>query len=677
MPSSVRWTFGSGVRTKRDAISVRVSFAISKQRVVHALEVAANRDVEHRDLRRIGHDVDAVDTSRARRRSPSPCARTTACAAAPRRGLARPTARSARTSTAVRRGGSARRAPPRSRPPARRARSRRARRDPCRARRRRCRRARRSRAAAAGRTAPHCQRRAPSRCSATPFARAHAACARSSRPRGQLPAEVALRQLEQQRPDRLLHLVEIGSRDQAVAVADRTRVQAVEVLVAALLVHVEVALRMERDGRAAAALAPDPQRDLLRHRAAREESGRLFPEQLGDTLLEALDALAGSRRGRAARPRGRRAREAPRPDRAARSTRGRSARSARRSARVPVGPSPEPTIAGVDFETRAIHEGQEPDPATGAIITPIYQTSTYVQDAVGEHKGYDYSRVANPTRHGARDGARLARVGRARRRLLVRPRRDDDAHAPPRIPGDRVVLIADVYGGVYRMTSQVYEPKGYRFDYLPAEEFPNLARAPRRHRRGWSGSSRRRTRCSTSSTSAPRPRRRTRSGALLVVDNTFATPYLQRPLELGADVVVHSTTKYLGGHSDVVGGFAATNDPTVAERLRFLQKSLGAVPGPFDCWLVLRGIKTLAVRMRQHCENAMADRGAGSSGTRASSASSTRGCRRIPATRSRRGRCATSAAWSRSSPSRRRRRRRSSRARGSSSSPSRSAASRA
>ena len=172
-------------------------------------------------------------------------------------------------------------------------------------------------------------------------------------------------------------------------------------------------------------------------------------------------------------------------------------------------------------------------------------------------------------------------------------------------PGDRVVLIADVYGGVYRMTSQVYEPKGYRFDYLPAEEFPNLAEHLDEHTRMvW---------VETPSNPllnvvdiAPRPRPPTRSGALLVVDNTFATPYLQRPLELGADVVVHSTTKYLGGHSDVVGGFAATNDPTIAERLRFLQKSLGAVPGPFDCWLVLRGIKTLAVRMRQHCENATA-----------------------------------------------------------------------
>src|SRR6478672_7350739 len=202
----------------------------------------------------------------------------------------------------------------------------------------------------------------------------------------------------------------------------------------------------------------------------------------------------------------------------------------------------------MDFETRAIHEGQQPDTATGAITTPIYLTSTYVQEAVGQHKGYDYSRVANPTRtalqqclaslEGAEHGVAFSSGLGATTTLM---------HLVS--PGERVVSVNDVYGGVYRMFSQVYEPKGF--------------------------------------------------------DNTFATPYLQQPLDLGADVVIHSTTKYLGGHSDVIGGFAATNDPTIAERLRFLQKSLGAVPGPFDSWLVLRGIKTLALRMRQHCLNAM------------------------------------------------------------------------
>jgi cystathionine gamma-synthase len=256
----------------------------------------------------------------------------------------------------------------------------------------------------------------------------------------------------------------------------------------------------------------------------------------------------------------------------------------------------------VDFETRAIHEGQEPDPATGSVTVPIYQTSTYAQEAVGQNKGYDYSRVANPTRtalqrclasleaaeYGVAYSSGLGAVSTIMHLLN---------------PGDRVVLIADVYGGVYRMTSQVYEPKGYSFDYLPAESFPDLSdHLDERTRIVWIESPSNPMLNVVDIRAAAEAAHA--AGALVVVDNTFATPYLQRPLELGADIVMHSTTKYLGGHSDVIGGFAATNDPTIAERLTFLQKSLGAVPGPFDCWLVLRGIKTLAVRMRQHCENA-------------------------------------------------------------------------
>jgi len=258
----------------------------------------------------------------------------------------------------------------------------------------------------------------------------------------------------------------------------------------------------------------------------------------------------------------------------------------------------------MDFETRAIHEGQEPDPATGALTTPIYLTSTYVQDAVGEHKGYDYSRVANPTRTALQQC--LASLESAEYGLAY----SSGLGATTTImhllnPGDRVVLIADVYGGVYRMTSQVYEPKGYVFDYLPAADFEDLgSHLDERTRLVWIETP------SNPMLSIVDIRKAAdaahAAGAILVVDNTFATPFLQRPLELGADIVVHSTTKYLGGHSDVIGGFAATNDPTVAERLTFLQKSLGAVPGPLDCWLVLRGIKTLAVRMRQHCHNAHA-----------------------------------------------------------------------
>jgi cystathionine beta-lyase/cystathionine gamma-synthase len=257
----------------------------------------------------------------------------------------------------------------------------------------------------------------------------------------------------------------------------------------------------------------------------------------------------------------------------------------------------------VDFETRAIHVGQDPDPATGSAITPIYQTSTYVQEEVGKNKGYDYSRAANPTRTALETA--LASLENAEHGLAY----SSGLGATTTImhlvdPGQRVVLIADVYGGVYRMTSQVYEPKGYRFTYVPADEFDeNLAS----HLEDdvalvW-----------VETPSNPllnivdirRAAQATHAaGAILAVDNTFATPYLQQPLELGADLVVHSTTKYLGGHSDVIGGAIVTNDDSIAERLRFLQKSLGAVPGPFDAWLVLRGLKTLAVRMRQHCDNA-------------------------------------------------------------------------
>jgi cystathionine gamma-lyase len=225
----------------------------------------------------------------------------------------------------------------------------------------------------------------------------------------------------------------------------------------------------------------------------------------------------------------------------------------------------------VDFETRAIHAGQEPDPATGSVIVPIYQTSTYVQEEVGKNKGYDYSRVANPTRtaletclaslEGAEHGVAYSSGLGATTTLM---------HLLN--PGDRVVLIADVYGGVYRMTSQVYEPKGYRFEYITADEFnANLAEhLDERTRMVWVETPSNPVLNIVDIRTAAEAAHAV--GAILVVDNTFATPYLQRPLELGADAVIHSTTKYLGGHSDVIGGFVATNDPTIAERLRFLQK---------------------------------------------------------------------------------------------------------
>jgi cystathionine gamma-synthase len=259
----------------------------------------------------------------------------------------------------------------------------------------------------------------------------------------------------------------------------------------------------------------------------------------------------------------------------------------------------------VEFETRAIHDGQAPDPATGAITTPIYQTSTFLQDAVGVNKGYDYSRAGNPTRTALETC--LASLEGADHGLAY----SSGLGATTTImhlvnPGDRVVCVNDVYGGVYRMFSQVYEPKGYRFTYLSAQEIDSglEQHLDEETRIVW-------LETPTNPLLNVIDIRRAAdaahaAGALVVVDNTFATPYLQLPLELGADIVLHSTTKYLSGHSDVIGGFAATGDPTIAERLKFLQKSLGAVPGPFDCWLVLRGLKTLAIRMERHCENARA-----------------------------------------------------------------------
>jgi cystathionine gamma-synthase len=257
----------------------------------------------------------------------------------------------------------------------------------------------------------------------------------------------------------------------------------------------------------------------------------------------------------------------------------------------------------VDFETRAIHAGQAPDPATGAITTPIYQTSTYVHEEVGVHKGYDYSRSGNPTRTALEEC--LAALENAEHGVAFSSGLGATTTLMHLVsPGERVVCVNDVYGGVYRMFSQVYAPKGYDFTYLSAETVnASLAEhLDEKTRIVWLESPTNPLLNIVDIRAAAEAAHAL--GAIVVVDNTFATPYLQQPLDLGADVVVHSTTKYLGGHSDVIGGFAATNDPTIAERLRFLQKSLGAVPGPFDAWLVLRGVKTLAVRMRQHCENA-------------------------------------------------------------------------
>ncbi len=210
----------------------------------------------------------------------------------------------------------------------------------------------------------------------------------------------------------------------------------------------------------------------------------------------------------------------------------------------------------MDFETRAIHAGQEPDPATGAIITPIYQTSTFVQEAVGVHKGYDYARVANPTRTALQIA--LASLENAAHGVAFSSGLGATTTLMHLVnPGERVVLIADVYGGVYRMTSQVYEEKGYRFTYVPAAEFDEglPSHLDEDVKLVWVETP------SNPLLNVVDIRRAAdaahAAGALLVVDNTFASPYLQQPLDLGADLVLHSTTKYLGGHSDVVGGFVA------------------------------------------------------------------------------------------------------------------------
>jgi cystathionine gamma-synthase len=257
----------------------------------------------------------------------------------------------------------------------------------------------------------------------------------------------------------------------------------------------------------------------------------------------------------------------------------------------------------MDFETRAIHDGQQPDPATGSVVVPIYQTSTYAQEAVGQHKGYEYSRVSNPTRtalqiclaslesaeHGVAFASGMAAVTTVMH--LVHP-------------SERIVSVNDVYGGVYRLLSQVYQPKGYDVEFVSAEQINDgfADHLDERTRIVWLESPTNPLLNVIDIRAAAEAAHAV--GAIVVVDNTFATPYLQRPLELGADIVLHSTTKYLGGHSDVLGGFVATNDPTIAERLYFLQKSLGGVPGPLDSWLVLRGLKTLAVRMDRHSANA-------------------------------------------------------------------------
>jgi cystathionine gamma-synthase len=258
----------------------------------------------------------------------------------------------------------------------------------------------------------------------------------------------------------------------------------------------------------------------------------------------------------------------------------------------------------VEFETRAIHEGSEPDPATGSIVPPIYQTSTYIQRKVGEHQGYEYSRTGNPTRT-ALETCLASLEGAAHGLAFASGMAAEDAILRLLAPGDHLLIPNDAYGGTYRLVARVYQPAGFEFTAVDMTEVSECTAAWRDETKlVWIETpTNPLLRVIDIEAVAALAHER---GALVVVDNTFATPYLQQPLALGADLVVHSTTKYLGGHSDVIGGFAATSDAALAERMAFLQNAAGAVPGPFDCWLVLRGVKTLGIRMDRHCTNARA-----------------------------------------------------------------------
>jgi cystathionine gamma-synthase len=258
----------------------------------------------------------------------------------------------------------------------------------------------------------------------------------------------------------------------------------------------------------------------------------------------------------------------------------------------------------MEFETACIHAGQPPDPSSGAIMTPIYQTSTYIQDGVGRHHGYDYARTGNPTRT-ALESCLAALEGGQFGLAFASGMAAIDTILRILSPGDHALIGNDVYGGTYRLFERVLHPYGLDFSYIDTTDLEqvNLNLRPNTHMLWLETPSNPLLRLSDISAMAEIAHAYS-SNILMVVDNTFATPYLQRPLTMGADLVVHSTTKYLGGHSDVVGGAIVANDQSLHERLAYLQNAVGAVPGPMDCFLVLRGIKTLPVRMDRHSQNA-------------------------------------------------------------------------
>jgi len=251
--------------------------------------------------------------------------------------------------------------------------------------------------------------------------------------------------------------------------------------------------------------------------------------------------------------------------------------------------------------TKFIHAGAEPDPSTGAIMTPIYQTSTYVQAAPGKHKGYEYARSQNPTRKALEDALAIIENGKYGLAFSSGVAATD-AVIKLLAPGDEVIAANDMYGGTYRLFSKIFEKFGIKFHYIDMQNADNL--------RPYINSNTKLIWTETPTNPlmnifdiAAIAQIANEHNILLCVDNTFASPYLQNPLDLGADIVMHSSTKYLGGHSDVIQGALMMNDADLREKLYFIQKSCGAVPGPMDCFLVLRGIKTLHVRMQRHCEN--------------------------------------------------------------------------
>ena len=256
------------------------------------------------------------------------------------------------------------------------------------------------------------------------------------------------------------------------------------------------------------------------------------------------------------------------------------------------------------FETLAIHAGQDPDPTTGAVVPPIHLATTYAQDDVGRHRGFEYSRSGNPTRT-VLETALATLEGAPYGFAFASGMAAEDAVLRTLAPGDHVVIPNDAYGGTYRLVARVHQAQGIAFNAVELADASAVAGSIRPETRlVWVETpSNPLLQVADLATLAELAHSRE---ALLVVDNTFATPYLQQPLSLGADVVVHSTTKYLGGHSDVVGGFVATADEALAERIGFLQNATGAVPSPFDCYLVLRGLKTLAVRLDRQCQSALA-----------------------------------------------------------------------